>query len=194
MDHTLRGARHVLVMRPWIPLLRGFWAVILGEVTLLLPEMSLNMLAILFGTYALGDGALALVPALRAPGIGPNWWLAVIGICGIVAGLLVFLWPDLSASALLNCIAIWAIVLGLCEIAGAIALREVTTIGWYWTLSGAAAITFGLVLLFRSGEGALALAWLIGSFAVIFGILLIAAAYRLRRQTVDSAQRTFPSY
>lgn len=194
MDHTFRGARHVLVLRPWIPLLRGFWAVILGEVILLLPEMSLNMLAILFGTYALGDGALALVAAFRAPGIGPNWWLAVIGLCGILAGLLAFLWPDPSARTLLYCIALWAIVLGFCEIAGAVALREVITIGWHWTPSGAAAVVFGLVLVFRSSEGALALDWLIGSFAIIFGILQIAAAYRLRKHAVDSAQNAFLIY
>jgi uncharacterized membrane protein HdeD (DUF308 family) len=62
-------------------LLRGFWVVILGKVALPMPDMTLKMLAILFGIYALVDGTLALVPVSRAPGIGPNWWLASIGAC-----------------------------------------------------------------------------------------------------------------
>jgi uncharacterized membrane protein HdeD (DUF308 family) len=195
VGHISRDAPppHVFVMHPWIPLLHGFWAVILGEVTLFMPDLTFKMLDILFGIYALGDGMLALASAYRLPGVRPNWWLALIGVCGILAGLFVLLWPGLSVYTLLYCISAWAIVLGFCEIAGAIALREVIPGEWYWILSGTVAIVFGLVLMLRSSEGALALVWLIGSFAIIFGILLIATAYRLCKHVVDSAQTVFLS-
>ncbi|WP_119270595.1 HdeD family acid-resistance protein [Taklimakanibacter deserti] len=195
MDHTVRGAasRHVLVGRPWIPLLRGFWVVTLGEITLLLPDMTLAMLAILFGIYALVDGTIALVSAYRAPSIGANLWLALIGVCGILAGLFALLWPGLSAQTLLYCIAVWAVVLGLCEIAGGIALFKVTSHEWFYFLGGWVAIIFGAMLIYQSDEGVVALVWHISSFAIVFGVLLIAAAYRLRKEFVDSDQSAFLS-
>ncbi|MGE3872527.1 MAG: HdeD family acid-resistance protein [Parvibaculaceae bacterium] len=193
MGHTFRDvpSMHVLVGRPWISLLRGFWVVTLGEVTLLLPDMTLRMLAIVFGVYALVDGTLALAAAYRAPGIGANWWLASIGICGILAGLFALLWPGLPAHALLYCIAVWAIVLGLGEIAGGLALFKVTSHEWFFLLGGGVAIAFGGMLMARSDEGVLALVWLIGGFAIIFGVLLIAAAYRLRNHIAGSTPNFF---
>jgi uncharacterized membrane protein HdeD (DUF308 family) len=81
----------------------------------------------------------------------------LIGVCGIVTGLLLLLWPGLSPHTLLYCIAVWTIVLGLCEIAGAVALHKVIASEWVYFLSGAVPIILGLVLMFRSGEGARAL-------------------------------------
>jgi uncharacterized membrane protein HdeD (DUF308 family) len=195
MGHTSRNAplRHALVMSPWIPLLRGFWIVILGEITLLMPEMTLKGLFILFGIYTLVDGALAVVLAIRAPGIRPNWWLALIGMCGIGAGTLALLWRDLSTYEFASCIAAWAIVIGLCEISGAIGLRKLVPNEWFCILGGAVAIIFGLMLMSRSDEGTLALVWLVGGFAIVFGILQVAAAYRLRKYALGSAQRVFLS-
>lgn len=182
---------HVLVTRPWIPLLRGFWAVILGEIVLLMPDMNLTILAVLFGIYVLADGAFCLAAALPKPGFRANWWLAAIGLCGILVGLLVFLWSGLALPMLLYCFALWAIAVGLCEIAGAIALSKEIPHQWYWILSGAVAIIFGLVLTFQSDTGAVEMVWIIGSFATIFGILLIATAYRLRKHIVDTTHSAF---
>jgi uncharacterized membrane protein HdeD (DUF308 family) len=65
MGHTFRNAPplHVLAMCPWIPLLRGFWVVIFGEIILLMPEVTLKILAMLFGIYAL---VVARSPLFRA--------------------------------------------------------------------------------------------------------------------------------
>jgi uncharacterized membrane protein HdeD (DUF308 family) len=188
MGHTFPNAppRHVLAMRPWIPLLRGFWFVILGEVSLLMPDMTLKILAMLFGIYALVDGTFAFVSAVREPGVRPSWWFALIGVCGIVAGVLTLLWPGLSTDTLAYCIAVWAIVVGFCEIMGAIALRKVIANESICIVSGAVAIIFGFMVASRSEEGAHALVWLIGSFAVVYGILLVAAAYRIRRHMIGA--------
>jgi uncharacterized membrane protein HdeD (DUF308 family) len=161
-DTSRNAPPHVLAMCPWMPLLRGFWVVILGEITLLMPDMTLKILAILFGIYALVDGTLALVLAIRPPGVRPSWWLALIGICGILAGIVALLWPGLSTYAFAGCIAVWAIIVGSCEFAGAVALRKLVPNEWFCILSGAAAIIFGLMLMSRSDEGTLALVWLIG--------------------------------
>jgi uncharacterized membrane protein HdeD (DUF308 family) len=66
------------------------------------------------------------------------------------------------------------------EIFEAIELRRVIDNEWLLILSGAVSVLFGLLLLFFPGSGALALVWLIGLFAIIFGILLLVLAWRLR--------------
>lgn len=193
MGHTLRDAQplHVFLVRPWLPLLRGFWVVILGEITLLMPDMTLTILVALFGIYALVDGTLALVYAVRPPGVRSSWWLAVIGISGILAGVASLLWPGMSPYAFTCCVAAWAIVVGLCETAGAMALRRSVPRASFCILSGGVAIFSGFLLMLRLREGALSLIWLIGGFAIVYGILQVAAAYQLRRHTMDITHGAF---
>src|SRR5262249_5452432 len=109
----------------------------------------------------------------------------------ILAGMNALLWPGLSTYALAYCIAVWAIVVGLCEIAGAIALRKLVPNDWFYILSGLVAIIFGFVLISRSDEGTFTLISLIGGFTITFGILQVAAAYQLRRHIVESTQGAF---
>ena len=147
----------------------------------------------MFGIYALLDGALAFVSAVREPGVRSSWWLALIGISGILLGTIALLWPDLSTHAFAGCIAVWAIVVGLCEIAGGMDLRKLVPQSWCCILSGAVAIIFGYMLMSRPDEGTLALVRLIGGFAIVFGIVQVAAAYQLRKHIVSNTESVFLS-
>lgn len=77
-------------------------------------------------------------------------------------------------------IAVWAIARGLIEIAGAIALRKVIEGEWLLALSGMLSVGFGLLLLIRPGQGALALITVIGLYLMLFGAITAALALRLR--------------
>jgi len=106
--------------------------------------------------------------------------LIVGGILGILAGLLTFVMPGITALGLLILIAAWAIVTGLMEIVAAARLRKVMTNEWLLMLAGIASVAFGVILLLQPAAGALALIWLIATWAVVFGILLIVLAFRVR--------------
>jgi uncharacterized membrane protein HdeD (DUF308 family) len=162
--------------------LRGFVAIIFGVLAFVIPGMTLLTLVFLFGIYAIVNGVLALAHALSAPKGYPRFGaLLFAGIISIAAGVLAFVWPGITALSLVLLIAAWAIVNGIFEIATAIRLRRVLEHEWLLALAGILSVLFGIVMLLQPGAGALALVWWIGAFALAFGVLLVALAFRLRR-------------
>jgi uncharacterized membrane protein HdeD (DUF308 family) len=166
----------------WLLALRGLVAVIFGVLAFVWPGITLLTLVYLFGWFALINGVLSFILAYKAPkGYTRFGSLILGGLLSILAGLLTFFMPAITALGLLILIAIWAIVIGITEIMTAVRLRKVITNEWLLVLAGVAAILFGLILLFQPGAGALALIWWIGAFAIFFGVLMMALAFRMRR-------------
>jgi len=146
------------------------------------PGITLLGLVFLFGAYTLANGVLALVLAAKAPKGYPRFGSLIFeGILSIAAGLIAFVVPGITALTLLVLIAVWAIVTGIMEIVAAIRLRKVITNEWMLVLAGIASLGFGVLLLLRPGAGALAVLWWIGAFAIIFGVLLMVLAFRMRQ-------------
>jgi uncharacterized membrane protein HdeD (DUF308 family) len=166
----------------WVIALQGVAAVVFGVLALVWPGVTLLALVFLFGAYALVDGVLALVRGFRRDGSGggPDWWRVVIGIVGIVAGVIAFAVPGITAYALLLVIAAWAIVSGVMEVVAAYQLRDVIRREWLLALDGVLSIVFGMALFLFPGAGALAVVWLIGAFAIASGAILLMLAFRLR--------------
>ena len=167
----------------WLLLLRGIAAIAFGVFAFFWPGLTLVALTLVWGAYALADGILALWAALAATGgeTRRRWWLALGGVVSILAGLVAFFYTGMTALVLLMFIAAWAIIIGVILIWGAIELRKVLDDAWLIGLNGALAIALGVLLFARPGSGALAVVWMIGWFTVVFGILHIALAIRLRR-------------
>src|SRR5262245_59612387 len=110
---------HALARNWWLVLLRGIAAIVFGILAFAWPGLTLLTLVIFWGAFALVDGVLAIAAAIAGRGgMTPRWWLAIVGLAGIIAGLLTFLWPGITALILLLFIAAWAIVAGVFEIIG----------------------------------------------------------------------------
>ena len=161
--------------------LRGLAALIFGLVVLLWPGAVLAAISLLFGIYAIVDGGVVLVPALRTSGRGARRWLPLIeGAVGVIAGLLALLWPGLTASGVLYIIIGWAFTTGVLKIVTAIMLRSEVENAWLLAGSGALSVLLGVVLAALVGLNVSSLAPFIGVFAVVVGIGLIVFAFRTR--------------
>jgi uncharacterized membrane protein HdeD (DUF308 family) len=166
----------------WVLALRGLAAVIFGVLAFIWPGITLLSLTLLFGAYALAHGILALVMAFKAPKGQPHSGSLIFeGVVSIVAGMLAFMWPGLTTLTLLFLIAAWAILNGVLEIVAAIRLRKEIRGEWLLVLAGILSLAFGLLILAWPGAGALAVVFWIGSFAIVFGAMLIGLAFRMRR-------------
>jgi uncharacterized membrane protein HdeD (DUF308 family) len=165
----------------WLLALRGLIAVLFGVVAFMWPGATLITLVWLFGAFAMVNGVLSLILAAKIPkGRSKVGSLIIGGLLGIVAGLLAFILPAITALGLLILIAAWAIATGVMELLAAVRLRKIITNEWLLILAATASIAFGIILLFQPAAGALALIWLIATWAVVFGTLLIVLAFRMR--------------
>ena len=160
-----------------------------GLAALIWPGLTLAVLIILYGAYALVDGVFAIVAGLRAGSGTRRWLLLAEGALGILTGLIAIFWPGVSAVVLLYIIAFWAIFGGLLRIVGAVLLRREIDNEWTMALSGVLWVLLGIVLFALPGAGLLSLAWLIGIFALGAGITLIALAFRVRGRNAGQSSR-----
>ncbi|HXT49149.1 MAG TPA: HdeD family acid-resistance protein [Gemmatimonadaceae bacterium] len=164
----------------WVAM-RGVAALIFGLLTLMNPAITLAVLVLFFGAYALVDGIFAVVTAIANRRGEPHWvGLLVAGLAGIVIGVCTFLAPGITATLLLFFIAAWAIIVGVAELTAAFRLRKIVTGEWMLVLAGILAVALGLLLLTRPAVGALAVVLWIGAYALVSGLLLIGLAFRLR--------------
>jgi len=172
----------VLAHNWWAIVMRGACAVLFGLAAFVWPGLTLTALVLLYGAYSLVDGILAVIWSLagRHPGAFP-WGVLLAGVASIFFGVITFLWPGLTALALLYLIAVWAIVRGVFEIVAAVHLRREIEGEWLLALSGVLSVLLGVVLMLAPGAGALALAWWIGATAIVFGVLTIILGLRLKQ-------------
>src|SRR5215475_14122232 len=167
----------------WLLLLRGIAAIAFGVLALLWPGLTLITLTWLWGAYALSDGIIAIWAAFNATAgdAGPRWWLGLSAVVSIIAGCIAFYYTGMTTIVLLMFIASWAIFIGAVQIWAAIALRKVLDREWLLILNGVLSIVFGAILFAQPGAGALALVWIIAWYAMVFGGLYIALAFRLKQ-------------
>jgi uncharacterized membrane protein HdeD (DUF308 family) len=172
---------HVLARNWWALLIRGIVAVIFGILAFVYPGPTIVVIGILFGAYAFVDGVFAIVAAVRAAQAHERWWPFVLeGIVGIVIAAITFYDVGITLFALYITIAAWAFVTGILEIVAAIQLRKTISNEWLLILAGICSILFSILMVWHPFAAALAIIWIIAAYAIVFGIMMIALAFRLR--------------
>jgi uncharacterized membrane protein HdeD (DUF308 family) len=160
----------------WVLLIRGILAVLFGVMAFTLPDLTLVTLVLLYGVYAFADG----LTAIFVGGGARAWSFVLLGALGVAVGVFTFIYPGITAVALLYLIAAWAVVRGVFEIVTAIKLRKEISNEWMLIIAGILSVLFGAALVANPAAGALAVVWIIGTYAFIFGLMMIALALRLR--------------
>jgi len=171
----------------WVFALRGIAAIVFGILAFIWPETTLTVLVFLFGAYVLVDGVSLLVALARGDALARRhaWAVGIMGVLGIVAGVVTFLAPGLTALSLLYLVAVWAIAMGTFQVVAAIQLRREIDNEFWMALGGVSSIVFGVLLVAFPGEGLISLVWLVGLWSVVFGVSSLGLAYRLHE--IDAA-------
>jgi uncharacterized membrane protein HdeD (DUF308 family) len=155
-------------------LIRGIVSIVIGILAIAWPGMTIAVLVGIFGAYAIIDGITNLFIGFSPARAGGRSWAHVVqGLVGIGAGVLAFLWPGVTALALVFFIAAWAVVTGVFEIVAAIRLR-----------SGALSVALGVLVFAFPGAGIVGIAFVLGAYAIAAGLILVMLGIRLRSRTL----------
>jgi uncharacterized membrane protein HdeD (DUF308 family) len=165
----------------WTFAVQGVVAILLGILAIVQPGITLQALILLFAIWAIVDGVLSLIASVGAAEVREPWWPLVFkGLLGLGVGLATLKWPDVTALTLLFLIAFWSILSGVTQILASVRLREEIQ-GEVWLfLGGVASVLFGVLLVVYPSSGILAVVWLLGIYAIIFGVTAIMLGFRLR--------------
>jgi len=178
----------------WALALRGVAAIIFGVIALFWPPTAIIALVAIFGAYALVDGILNLVAAVRAGRTGQRWGALVFeAIVSLAVGILTLFFPGVTALALVLLVAAWSLVTGVAEVVAAIKLRKVIQGEWLLAVSGILSIAFGVLLFISPLIGAIAIAIWIGAYSLVFGALLVGLALRLRSWAARQQETHIPA-
>ena len=168
-------------------LFRGLAAVLFGILTLVWPKLSLTVLVLLFGVFAVIGGITAVAAALRNTEM-PGWgFLLFEGILGILAGVVALVWPGITALAFLFLLATWAIITGILEIVAPLSFPMSGGRALLSVLTGLVSIVFGVLIAAQPSSGLLAVVWLIGIYAIVIGVMYIVVYFESRSLTSSLA-------
>ena len=178
----------------WALALRGAAAIVFGIIALFWPPTAIVALVAVFGAYALVDGVLNLIGAVRAGRSGHRWGALVFeGIVSLLVGILTLFFPTVTALALVLFVAAWSLVTGVAEVVAAIKLRKLIEGEWLLALSGILSIAFGVLLFISPLIGAIAIAIWIGAYSLVFGALLVGLALRLKSWAARQQETQTPA-
>jgi len=170
----------------WWIFLRGLCAFVFGLIALFWPGITLEILVLWFGAYVLIDGVVGIIASYQAAKHHEKWWLLLLdGFAGLALGIMTFVWPVSTAWVLVTFIAAWALVTGVLELAAAFSSSWPSSGKWLLALGGLASILLGGMMLANPVGGALAIVFLIGIYASVFGILIMAMGWSLRKTQVE---------
>lgn len=170
----------ILEVSWWSWVLRGVVLILFGGLTVAWPEITLAVLIALFGAIMLVDGAFAFMSALLNRNQEMWGLFLVAGLLSVGVGIATFAWPGATALVLLYLIAAWAVLVGILFVAGGFRLPHGASGKWLLVLNGLVSAVFGIMLFVWPAAGALALTWLIGLYAILFGLLLAALGLKVR--------------
>jgi len=173
----------------WVFTLRGLIAIVFGLAALLWPALTLGVMVLLFGLFALFEGLLTIILSLKKGAEKGTWTILFEGVAGLLVCVIVLLewslgsilWPRVAAVMLVYYIAGWAILAGIFKILTAFRICREIKGEWMLGLNGCVSILFGLILILNPGAGVVAVAWLIGIYAIFIGILLSLLGLKIHK-------------
>ena len=163
----------------WAWLIRGILAIIFGVIAFTQPTTTALALVYVFGIYAIAEGILNIWAALSGKA-DSRFWYIIWGLISIIAGIIAFANPILTGLTLVIVIGAWAIVTGIFEIIAGIKLRDEIEGEFWLILGGILSVIFGILIWRNVAVGALTIVWLIGIYAILLGITLVALSFKVK--------------
>ena len=163
----------------WATVLRGLVAIGLGVFAWARPDVFWASLVLVAGAYLVVDGLFAIAVAIKGE-TGDRWLHLLEGLVGVGAGAVIFVYPALAGTAIVLVVGVWAVATGALEILSAVRLRKEIEDEWLLGIGGVLSVGLGLLLIARPQFGQVTTTYVIGTYGIIFGVVLVLLGFRLR--------------
>jgi uncharacterized membrane protein HdeD (DUF308 family) len=166
----------------WALVLQGLLVLLLGVFAMMDPELASDIFFMLIGAMVLVQGIFAIIGALAVKAEDPMWVLLLIGgLVAVVLGSIALFWPDVTKVILIWLVGFWALIVGTVMLVYAIKVRKHDVAGkGVQSILGIIGIVFGLIALGWPKDTINTLVWIVGLFAVLFGIMFIIVGLMVR--------------
>ena len=183
MTETLFPSFSSLAKQVWYwPVIRGVIAIAFGIIALVSPIATALALAVIIGIFAVADGVVEIIDGVRHRHYGGSGLRIAMGVITLVFGFVVLVWPDKTTTVLIYLVAVWAILVGIVQFVVSFMLRSIPGSGWGWgAFVGLLTFLFGILVIAQPSAALTTIIWLLGIFALISGVLLVALGLQIRR-------------
>lgn len=165
-----------LVRNRWMLAVRGGLAIAFGLLVLVWPNITLSVVVLLFGVYAIVDGAWTVAAGIRASArVFDAWPVVLEGVASITLGALALGWPW-RVGPFVSVLASWGLATGVLELLAAIYLPREGAAYWLLATAGLSSLFLAGLLLLVPHADADFIVRTIAVYAQVFGIALLAAA------------------
>ena len=174
--------------------IRGVLAIVFGVVALVAPISTAVSLAVVIAVFAIVDGLFEIVDGIRHRSTGGAGLRILQGVLTLAFGVVLVVWPAITALAIVWTVGVWAVVVGVIQLVVALSLRKVVRSGWGWgVVSGLVSVIFGVIVVARPSAGLVSIVWVLGVYAIMLGVLLIGFGLQVRRLAREVGSLTGPS-
>ena len=168
----------------WLFVLRGLVAIAFGLLVLMRPGVTIVALMVFVAAYALADGIVTIVSALRLRQVFDRWWVLLIqGLISAVFGVLAFAYPGLSLLYIVVWVSLWMLFAAMAQFLLARAQRAMGGSSLWATLGGIISLVLAVLAWVYPGRTILLVVSLMAWFALFGGAVQLIVAFRVRSLT-----------
>jgi uncharacterized membrane protein HdeD (DUF308 family) len=171
----------ILLRSWWVLILRGLFAVVFGLIAIVWPDITVFVIVTIFGAFLMLDGMIEVWVGFLGRGRDEQWWTdALLGVLAILGGVAVIAWPGITAVGLAIFIGAAIAVYGATMLYQAYRLRNELAGERLLIANGTLSLVLGFLFMVYPSAGAVSLVYLIATYIVVFGVLLIMLGWKIR--------------
>ena len=169
-----------MTLRWTVLLTRGLIGIVFGAVAMAWPEETVVVVVVLWGCWALVDGIAMLLFVRAVPGTAPKVVAILAAVVALVIAIIAIARPGLAAATITWFIGVWLVVRGVLEIVEAFR-TEASSGRWALVAGGLLDGLIGVLFMLNPGSAILAIAWLLGLLALLWGCVAVGMAFMVRK-------------
>ncbi len=178
-----------LVHNWWMIAIRGVLAMAFGVSILVWPHVTLSIVVVLFGVYAILDGVWTIAAGTRASArVFDAWPVLLEGVVSAALGLLALARPSVPRQ-FVYVLGAWGLITGVLELLAAIRLPRERASYWLLVTAGLSSLFLAvLVLLLPHADDDFVMR-VMATYAQVFGAVLLFAAIFFPREIARDGRR-----